>query len=440
MRSLTSRYGARARGTGLRYRTDADVLLTRRITRAAVERTEAPLALEDPPGATLGTKDARVGLGLGGPVPAVGVAGASDVLAEAAVSVDEVLGADRAGLARGRVGLGFGLASRHAHRDGEAAGGVGGAAEEGRPVAAGAQLHGAAAVVAGLVLDLRDVDGVFLGVGNVDGEVAVGIAAAGHEEPRLAHSQLEGVAALRALVSGIIRQAEVLEELAHLGEGKARLDRDHLLLGALAVLRELAVELPQGLAPVELALLHFVELFLHPRRVLGLEEVVEALPDEVHDEAAQGRGHEAPVLLAGVLAGFDLAQDVGVGGRASDAVLFEELHERGFVEPRRGLGLVDPDARLAQLRRVARREHGQPHLGVVVRICRRLFLGRCLGVGHLSVDRQPTRILEDRTGSTERGDVRLALSSGLDVHGRDVGNARGSSGTPQNDSRRGGRA
>ena len=162
--------------------------------------------------------------------------------------------------------------------------------------------------------------------------------------------------------------------------GQARLERDHLLLRLLAVLDELAVELRERLAPVELPFLDLVELLFHPRRVLGLEEVVEALAHEVHDDAAERRRREAPVLLPHVLAVLDLAQDLGVRGRAADAVLLEELHERRLVEARRRLRLVPLGRRLGDARRrrprraragaPSRRRPSSPSAG-------RLVLGPC---------------------------------------------------------------
>ncbi len=134
--------------------------------------------------------------------------------------------------------------------------------------------------------------------------------------------------------------------LLHLREREPRLHGDHLLQRLVAVLPEAVVELRDRLSPVELSLLDLVELLLHPGRVLGLEEVVEALLHQVDDEAPEKRGEEAAVLLPNVLAILDLPDDLGVGRGAADAVLLEELHERGLVEPRRGLRLVVLDRRL----------------------------------------------------------------------------------------------
>ena len=203
--------GGSALRAGLRHRPRAEVLRALRVARAAVERPEAALALQDLALVALRAGDAGERHGLGRLVAAVRVVRARDVLAEAAVPLHEVVAAHRALLAGRLVGLGLGLAARHAHRDRVAAFRVGGAAEEARAVPPGAQPHRAAALVADLPLDFGRVHGVLLGLGDVQREGALRVAAARDEEARLAHPELERVAALGAGVAGIVGQAEVGE-------------------------------------------------------------------------------------------------------------------------------------------------------------------------------------------------------------------------------------
>src|SRR5262249_9946388 len=161
-----------------------------------------------------------------------------------------------------------------------------------------------------------------------------------------------------------------------LGEREPRLQRDHPLLGALPVLHELAVELRERLPPVELPLLDLVELLFHAGRVARLEEVVEALAEEVDDEAPEHRREEAAVLLPYVLAVLDLAEDLGVRGRPSDAVLLEELHERGLVEPRGRLCLVPLRLGGREDRDIAFRERREARLPLLAVALRLLAVGR----------------------------------------------------------------
>ena len=124
------------------------------------------------------------------------------------------------------------------------------------------------------------------------------------------------------------------------GERDPRLARDHLVERAVAVAREGLVEFGERLASRELALLDLVQRLLHPRRVGGLEEVVEVRDQQLDDRAAERGRDEAAVLLVDVPPLLDLAQDLGVGGGTADAVLLQELDERGLVEPRRRLRLL----------------------------------------------------------------------------------------------------
>src|SRR5262249_61848809 len=61
---------------------------------------------------------------------------------------------------------------------------------------------------------------------------------------------------------------------------------------------------------------------------------------QLHDGSPERGRNEPAVFLADILAVLDLAQDLGVGRRTADSVLFEKLHERGLVESRGRLCLL----------------------------------------------------------------------------------------------------
>ena len=208
-------------------------------------------------------------------VAAVRVVRARDVLAEAAVALHQVVAAHRALLAGGLVRLRFRLAARDPDRDGVAALRVGGAAEEARAVLARAQPHRAAALFADLPLDFGGVHGVLLGLGDVDGPGALRIAAAGDEEARLAHPQLERMAALGAGVAGVVRQAEVGERFAHDRHREPGLDRVHLLLGGSRSFENLPSNSRSAWRQSSLPSSIVVELVLHARGEPDVEDVGE---------------------------------------------------------------------------------------------------------------------------------------------------------------------
>src|ERR1017187_4815523 len=233
--------GRLAARAGLRHRARAKVLVARGVVRAAIEWAEAPAPHEDFARLALRALYARKCHGLRRLEPANRIIRARDVVAEPAVPRDEGVAAARACLTRRDVGLRLGLSARDFHGNRVATDGIGRAAEERGPVPAGTELHRAAAFFAGLTLEVGRVDRVFLHLGDVLREVAVGIPAACDEEARLPHAELQRMTALRARVPGIARELEVDEALPHLGEGKARLQGDHLLFRLVAILDELAV-------------------------------------------------------------------------------------------------------------------------------------------------------------------------------------------------------
>ena len=195
---------------------------------------------------------------------------------------------------------------------------------------------------------------------------------------------------------------------ALLARGHARLEVLHVLAGGGQGLLEGAVEVRHGLLEGELAVLDAVEVALHARGVLGIHQVVEALDQQVGDHHAQLRGLEAALVLLHVVPVLDGADDAGVGGGPADAVLFQLLHQRGFVEAGGGLGELLVRVELLQLQGLAQLQGRQQGLVLV------LFLGALGGIGDGfgiglglfgAVDRQPAGEALDLALGLEQGRV-----------------------------------
>ena len=148
----------------------------------------------------------------------------------------------------------------------------------------------------------------------------------------------------------------------------ALLEIDHFLAGAREILLELLVERGERLHVVGLALLDLVEIVLEAARVLDVDDVVEALGEQIADHQAE-RGRLEPAFdLVDVVAILQHADDRRVRARAADAVFLELLDERRFREPRRRLRelLLGPER--LQLQRLAlgeRRQHARRAFVVV---------------------------------------------------------------------------
>ena len=192
---------------------------------------------------------------------------------------------------------------------------------------------------------------------------------------------------------------------------RSRLDRPGRILVRAPVLLllfphlwiERLVELGERLGPRELALFDLVQGLLHPRGIGGLEEVVEVRDQHLDDRPAERRRNEAPVLLVHVPALLELAQDLGVGGRAADAVLLEELDERGLVEPRR---------RLRRLLLGREREELQGLALLERRQLRRVLVGLLFLIRRDPVGREVARKPERRAGGAVDGLARRDLGRG----------------------------
>src|SRR5438270_4574021 len=103
----------------------------------------------------------------------------------------------------------------------------------------------------------------------------------------------------------------------------------HLLAGAREILLVLLVELLERVDVIGLPLLDLVEILFEVARVGDVDDVVEALGQEIGDHHAEHRRLEAPVILADVVAVLEHADDRGVGARTADAV-FLELQDRDY--------------------------------------------------------------------------------------------------------------
>src|SRR6516164_8170185 len=120
--------------------------------------------------------------------------------------------------------------------------------------------------------------------------------------------------------------------VACLADLDALLEIDHFFVGARQILFELAVERGQRTGIVGLALLDLVEIVLERPRVVDVDDVVEALGQQVRNHPAERRRLETAFNLVDVLAILEHRNDRRVGARPADAVLFELLHERGLGE------------------------------------------------------------------------------------------------------------
>ena len=172
---------------------------------------------------------------------------------------------------------------------------------------------------------------------------ALGIGAAGDEGAELADLDQHRRAAAIADLVGLDPLLEVL----------------HLLAGGRKVLLELLVKRLERLLVVGLALFDLVEIFLEAAGVLDVDDVFEALAQQIADDDAHRGRLEAAFELVDVLAILQHGDDRRVGARPADAVLFELFHQRRFGEARRRLGelLLGPQG--LQLEPVAGRQRRQ---------------------------------------------------------------------------------
>ena len=138
------------------------------------------------------------------------------------------------------------------------------------------------------------------------------------------------------------------------------------VLGLLERPLERSVELVEHLRPPDPALGDVVELVLHVRREVDVDDVREVLDQLVGDDHAHVLGIEALVLQPDVSAVLDRRDDRRVRGGTADAQLLERLHERCLGEPGRRLREVLFGEHLEHAQDLLGRELGQRRLGVGV--------------------------------------------------------------------------
>jgi hypothetical protein len=126
------------------------------------------------------------------------------------------------------------------------------------------------------------------------------------------------------------------------------------------VLLEGLVERRQRFLVVRFAVLDLVELRLHARGVLDVQNVVEhRMQQLVHEAAPENRRPELALDLVHVIARLQHRNDRRVGARTADAVFFERFHQRSFVEARRRLRELLLGLQLLQFQRLPFRQDRQ---------------------------------------------------------------------------------
>ena len=111
------------------------------------------------------------------------------------------------------------------------------------------------------------------------------------------------------------------------------------------MVRVAAVELPDEVQPLALAARDLVEVLLHLRRELDVDEIAEVLAEEPRDGERREARHERLALAEHVAAPLDGADRGGIGRRAADAEPLELLDERRFGVARRRHSSRGPSAR-----------------------------------------------------------------------------------------------
>ena len=113
-----------------------------------------------------------------------------------------------------------------------------------------------------------------------------------------------------------------------------------VLLRLVELCLKAAVEVREHLLPVGLSLLHLVQPLLHLGGEGVVHDIVEFVLHQAGDHLAQRGGAEVLPLLHHVLPVQDGGDGGGVGGGASDTLLFQSLDEGGLGVPGGGLGEV----------------------------------------------------------------------------------------------------
>ena len=215
----------------------------------------------------------------------------------------------------------------------------------------------------------------------------------------------------RPVLSSIARAALGAALLGQvLGLEPVRVGHQRVQVHRLERLAERAVEVLEHPLPAQLALLDLVELGLHLRGELDVEDLGELAHHDLLDRLAQLGGEEAALLDLHVLAGAERRDDGAVGGRPADAEPLELLHQARLGEARRRLGEVLRRRDLPDLHLVALRER-RDRREVVHRLP--LLLLAALRVEHVVAVEH-----EHRAGGAEE------VLAEVEVHGRHVVDGR----------------
>src|SRR3989454_10033661 len=221
------------------------------------------------------------------------------------------------------------------------------------------------------------------------------------------------------------------------GDVRRRLDRVPWAgeaLGLFDVLAERQVEIAHRGHPGLLAFLDFVQLLLHQRREVYVEDVWKPFDEEIIHRDAGLRRYEAALHLLDVPAILDRGDNARVGRRPADPLLLQLADEQGLVVPWRRLGevLFRREARrgLLFLRDEAQAlpfgEDRQLPLGLVLLLGRLVRLPRLrgeFGVLAFLVHCQMAGKLDDGPRGPEHVRVRRVLRRA--VHARDLQQRRG---------------
>src|SRR5262249_26347718 len=130
--------------------------------------------------------------------------------------------------------------------------------------------------------------------------------------------------------------ADALEEFALaalltlLPRGNAGLVGLHLPLGLLEVELKALVESLDRFLPGQLAFLDLVELLLHARGEADIEDVLEALYEQIADLFAEHGGREPALVFADVFAIDNRRNNRSGGGRAAASLLVQLLPQTSF--------------------------------------------------------------------------------------------------------------
>ena len=116
----------------------------------------------------------------------------------------------------------------------------------------------------------------------------------------------------------------------------------HIFRGFLEVLFEFLIKLVQGLDPGHLSIFDFVQLLFHTGGVLDIEDIFEMFDQQVRHNGAQLGRFELALVFCDVLALLNRRPNGCVRGRAPNAFVLKDLHQRCLGVSRGRLGEMLP--------------------------------------------------------------------------------------------------